>query len=387
MKTILVFIDWFLPGYKAGGPVRSLANLIDHFGSRYQFFIITRDTDYCEQTPYSSVRSNKWNELQPGIQVYYFSKECLNRKNMLCAISEIKFDIVYINGIYSWYFSILPLVLLKNINTRIVIAPRGMLSDQALGVKGFKKRIFLWMAKTKGIYKRAIFQSTSEQETRDIKTRINNRAIIKLTPNLPKKSNEEQYFRVKKPGVLRLINIARISPEKNNGYAISLLNKLGEMNVELDLYGPIYDKEYYKYCLDQTKKLPHPKRIQFKGPVAPEEIEKLLTKYHFLLFPSTGENYGHAIFEALAVGVPVIISDCTPWRNLQSANAGWDLPLNNEEKWSAILRKCYDMDQEEYDTLCQGAHHLAQKYMEESDFATKYDELFGIDDKPEYAYK
>ena len=47
---VLVFIDWYLPGYKAGGPVRSLANLVDHLRGRVDFHIVTRNTEYTEST-------------------------------------------------------------------------------------------------------------------------------------------------------------------------------------------------------------------------------------------------------------------------------------------------------------------------------------------------
>ena len=39
---ILIFIDWFLPAYKAGGPVRSVANMIDALQDIYDFFIVTK---------------------------------------------------------------------------------------------------------------------------------------------------------------------------------------------------------------------------------------------------------------------------------------------------------------------------------------------------------
>ncbi|MEM9024054.1 MAG: hypothetical protein AAGB22_09950, partial [Bacteroidota bacterium] len=59
---VLLFADWFLPGYKAGGPIRSCANLIAQLQDSYEFLVVTRDTDYCETTPYPEVTSNAWNE-------------------------------------------------------------------------------------------------------------------------------------------------------------------------------------------------------------------------------------------------------------------------------------------------------------------------------------
>lgn len=43
--------------------------------------------------------------------------------------------------------------------------------------------------------------------------------------------------------------------------------------------------------------------------------------------PTFNENYGHAIVESFVAGLPVVISDRTPWRNLEKINAGWDIPL------------------------------------------------------------
>ena len=44
-KKILVFIDWYLPGFRAGGPIRSCANLISHLSDEFDFNIVTTDTD------------------------------------------------------------------------------------------------------------------------------------------------------------------------------------------------------------------------------------------------------------------------------------------------------------------------------------------------------
>jgi glycosyltransferase involved in cell wall biosynthesis len=60
------------------------------------------------------------------------------------------------------------------------------------------------------------------------------------------------------------------------------------------------------------------------------------------LFPTLGENYGHVICEALNAGCPVLISNQTPWRNLQEKGVGWDFPLEEEERFTATLQQCVD---------------------------------------------
>ena len=47
---ILIFSDWFTPGFRAGGPIRSLVNLTEAVG--LPFDIITRNTDHYSSIPY-----------------------------------------------------------------------------------------------------------------------------------------------------------------------------------------------------------------------------------------------------------------------------------------------------------------------------------------------
>src|SRR5688500_15381491 len=98
-KKILVFIDWFLPGYRAGGPIRSCANLIDHLKDEYEFSVVTRDTDYCETAPYDSIKSDQWNILPNGVRVYYFSPSQLSSSNINKLLAQEQYDIIYLNGI------------------------------------------------------------------------------------------------------------------------------------------------------------------------------------------------------------------------------------------------------------------------------------------------
>ena len=81
-KKILISIDWFLPGTKSGGPVRSYANIIAHFQHEFDFYIITRDTDYCEAIPYATIQKDVWNRYNENTQIYYVSQENLNLKKL-----------------------------------------------------------------------------------------------------------------------------------------------------------------------------------------------------------------------------------------------------------------------------------------------------------------
>src|SRR5687768_14370742 len=140
-KKILIFIDWYLPGYKAGGPIQSCANLVAHLKDEFDFSIVTRDTDYCETIPYKTVKSDAWNLLPDGTRVYYFSGKKLNRKNIKKILDTEEYDDVYLNGIFSTYFTLTPLYYLNLRKSRkVIIAARGMFARGALRVKRIKKK-------------------------------------------------------------------------------------------------------------------------------------------------------------------------------------------------------------------------------------------------------
>ena len=224
-KTILIFIDWFLPGYKAGGPITSVANLISHLSNDFNFKIITTDTDDLETKPYNSVESNKWNKINANTEVFYFSSDKVSFKNIKNLIKKTHHDFIYINGIYSFYFSIIPLYLSKKINTRkVIVASRGMLSEHAFSRKSLKKNVFIKFSNFFGLYKNMIFHATSNDEADSIKKIISKNANIKIIPNLPKKIEQLPAKKItKNAGELKLVSIARISEEKNTLFALQQL--------------------------------------------------------------------------------------------------------------------------------------------------------------------
>ncbi len=363
-KKILIFIDWYLPGYKAGGPIQSVANLVAHFKEEFEFSIITRDTDYCEQQPYSSVISNKWNSLPDGTKVYYFSKNNLTRSAIRSLIRKTEFDVVYLNGMYSLYFTLIPLLLLRRKkNIKVVIATRGMLSKGSLGVKKTKKQFFIRAVKTLRLFDNVIFHATTEIERTEIVSVFGSNTLIKIAANLPQVNNNINLReREKGNAFVRIVNIARIAPEKNLLVALKILKNI-KADVIFDFYGPVYNQEYWNECKLVLDELPENVKAQYKGSVESNKVSDVLNSYHFMFMPTTGENFGHIILQSLSVGCPVIISDQTPWKQLQEKNIGWEIPLNNLDKYSETIDLTASMDQFKYNSMSKAAFDHAQQYM------------------------
>tara|TARA_Y100001954_G_scaffold24333_1_gene22173 strand:- start:10676 stop:11830 length:1155 start_codon:yes stop_codon:yes gene_type:complete len=365
-KKILISIDWFLPGTKSGGPVRSYANIIAHFKNEYDFYIITRDTDYCEVIPYTSIESDAWNRYNQNTQIYYISSKNLNIKNLKEIYTSKPFDIALINGIYSLYFSVLPLLLLRSYPIKKIVSPRGMLNSQAFSSKRKKKKIFLFLAKVIGLYKKIFFHATNKIEATCIENELGANTTVIIAPNLPRLvSNRKQKHSIKNEGVLNLVSIARISKEKGTLTALEGIlacTNLKKVKINFHLYGTLYDIQYWEKCKSIIKLLPRHVEVVYKGNLASEKVLSTLETYDFLLMPSEGENFGHSILESFSAGTPVIISDNTPWRDLEEKKIGWDVSLKSPKNLQYVLDLAINMRQNEYRKWSTNAFNFAIEF-------------------------
>jgi len=365
-KKILVLIDWYLPGFKAGGPIRSCANMIAHLSREFDFYIITSDTDYMSESYYGNVKRNDWNAHPDGSMVYYISKENLNETTIKLLLREIEADCYYLNGVYSYLFTQVPLKSIDKRNKKIIVAARGMLAPSALSIKFFKKKLFFIYAKLIGLFDNIIFHATTTEEKKQIES-IFQKSKVLVAANLPRpttriKSNQT----VKEVGALHLFNIARIAPEKNLLFALNTLSNV-KGKIIFDFYGPIYNESYWGECKNIIASLPKNITAAYKGVISDEHIFSAMKKYHFLFLPTRGENFGHIILEAMSSGIPVIISDQTPWLNLKSKNAGFDLSLDSHLEFAKIIDTCVQMSTEEYSILSSGASHLAEAFIKDEE--------------------
>jgi glycosyltransferase involved in cell wall biosynthesis len=131
--------------------------------------------------------------------------------------------------------------------------------------------------------------------------------------------------------------------------------------VSFDLYGPAEDAAYWDECQRLIAALPPNIRVRYKGELEHERVGQVFAEHDLFLFPTLGENYGHVIGEALAWGCPVLISDQTPWRNLEAEGVGWDIPLNETERFRSVLQKCVNADDECQAALSKRAINFAIK--------------------------
>ena len=355
---ILVFSGVFLPGFRGGGPIRSLANLIETLSGDFDFWVITTDRDLGEKEPFPGVVPDVWAPVGKA-QVMYLSHRGQVLHRLWKLIRNTPYDAIYLNSFFARRFSMFPFALWRFgliKHTPLVLAPRGEFSSGALELKPLVKKAYLAGCNLLGWYqsKLLLWQASSEFEAEDISRVQAGRIISGVAPpiadNTPLayQTSEIQPSRLPKiPGSLSLIFLSRISRKKNLDFALHLLAAVSG-NVSFDICGPIEDVAYWRECQALIAELPPTIKVRYLGEVPHNGVSELFRGHHLFLFPTRGENYGHVICEALLAGCPVILSDQTPWRNLQSLGVGWDLPLNDISTFHDALQQCVDMDYEEY---------------------------------------
>lgn len=339
-------MHWYLPGTKAGGPVRSVYSLVELLKNYFDFCIITSNTDLGSNKEYTNITANEF-FTKDGVTYYYFNNNSITGENILKVLDQIKPDLIYLNSFWSFTFSI-NIIRLKNrklINTPILLAPRGMLSKGALSLKSFKKNIYLLSAKIFGWYKNVNFHATNIQEEKDIKNRFSS-AKIKIASNVNSGTLIENNS-IKKTGELNLFFLSRISEVKNLHFAIEILKDIPEDTyVTYDIHGNLEDQDYWNRCVELIDQLPKHVVVTYKSELAFNNVQNTISNYHALFLPTLNENFGHSIVESLLSGCPAIISDQTPWNDLQENNAGYAIPLSNKQLFLDAIIKMAGLDQE-----------------------------------------
>ncbi len=378
MKKILIFIDWFFPGYKAGGPIQSISNLINQFKNEYQFDIITSDHDLNEK-PYNNIQFNQWIE-KDGYRIIYLDKKHQSISFYKRIVNTKDYSLIYFNNLFSLRFTLIPLILFKKCVPLTILAPRGMLGAGALHIKTIKKKTFLFLCKILGIFRNITWHATSENECEEIKIHFGENTNIRVAFNVPSSISYNFIQRKKESSKLKLFFLSRISKKKNLLYALNILNKIEKkFNIEFYIIGPIGEGKIWNECQKFMSELNNNIKVIYLGPIPFYKLNEYLRGYHFFFLPTLHENYGHVIVESLSAGCPVIISDQTPWhftppfspnktlpptplleeRGVRG-EVGWDLPLNKPEEFVKVIEYCAAMGQEEYDRMNRNAFEYAQ---------------------------
>jgi glycosyltransferase involved in cell wall biosynthesis len=365
-KRVLVCTASYLPGYKSGGPIRSIANMVAHLSSYFDFYVVTKDRDVTDTESYPGVTPNRWYRVG-NARVLYCSS--VGPGILLRVSRAVRPDIISLNSFQDVFTRIMVLLRRGGAlgDTPMLLAARGEFSPGAMEIKRRKKALYRNSTKLLGLHDNLLWQVSTPRERSELLLAAPARRLdldsVYVACNISDTMISAAPRVAKESGSVKLVFIARVSEMKNLHFLLELLRDL-RGQVQLNLFGPVAESDvaYWERCKALLANLSTNIMVEYQGSLDHSAVPQVLRDHHFFVLPTRGENFCHAAVESFVNGTPVILSDETPWTKLSEVHAGFDISLNDRGRWIAALQKCVNMDQQTYSAYLNGAREYGRRF-------------------------
>jgi glycosyltransferase involved in cell wall biosynthesis len=364
---ILILTDLYLPGFKSGA-LRTLVNMVERMSDEFNFYIVTRNHDSDgDRSRYERVKMLEWQQVGRA-QVFYAAPDWFNLKNIRRVLQDVAPDAVYLNSFFSSitvkFLTLRRLSKLEDLP--VVLAPEGEFTPGAFEFRARKKKTYLALTTPLGFFKNLIWKAASKEEEADVYRMFGREQKVFVAANMQPRTILENYTAeikpAKQPGAARLVFLSRLNEKKNLRFALELVKSAGG-EIIFDIFGSIEKAAVWSECENLIRQMPPNAKVEYRGAIEHEAVARTLAGYHFFFLPTFGENFGHVVIESLAAGTPVLLSDQTPWRALETASIGWDIALDDREKWENVLQECLALNDGEYQAMAARARDYAVRWL------------------------
>lgn len=325
---------------------------------------------------HANVRSDRddpvgvWH-CRDGYEVYWIGEGTNIRSELKSWLADPGTNLVVLNSFFDREFTI-PTLLLRKMGLvprkPVILSPRGEFANGALSLKPYRKRAWLALVKVLGLTRGVWFHATAPHERADIEALGLHCKGILDAPNARYLADAPEDLSALRStdGPLRLVFLGRISPVKNLQFALKVFMQV-KTPVEFDIFGPLSEPAYWAKLEADIAQLPKHVKVAYKGSLAHEKIGTTLAEYDLFFLPTMGENFGHAINEALAAGLPLLIADTTPWTGLEALGAGWELPISDPAPFAEAIERFNSTSAETRRDMRYAARRLAENAYARSD--------------------
>ncbi len=240
--------------------------------------------------------------------------------------------------------NVYPAMAVRGTGCRLVNSPRGTLSSWALNNSRWKKRIMWTLYQSDAIKATDLFHATSQGEYEDIRG-MGFKAPVAVIPNgieMPRLQNR----RGDENQIKRLLFFGRLHPTKAVDVLLQAWRRVQELfpDWELDIVGP--DQGGYLKRMKQLAITLDVKRVHFRGPLYGNDKSRMYQRADLFVLPTHSENFGMTVAEALAHGLPAVVSKGAPWQGLAEHRCGWWIE-KGEGPLTECLREVLAMPREE----------------------------------------
>jgi glycosyltransferase involved in cell wall biosynthesis len=228
-------------------------------------------------------------------------------------------DIVHDNGIWRYYHHRVARLCHRGHIPRIV-SVRGMLEPWALAQRRPKKMLAWAAYQRRDLERAAWLHATAPQEAAHV-SRFAAGAPVATIANgvdLP----DAKPDRPASPHQRTALFLSRIHPKKGLPMLLEAWARLRVGGWRLLIVGPS-ERGHGADVEALVARLGLRDSVSLLGPRYGPEKDALLRSADLFVLPSHSENFGMAVAEALAHGVPVLTTTGTPWKVLAERACGW----------------------------------------------------------------
>ena len=226
---------------------------------------------------------------------------------------------------------------------RLVTSPRGTLARWALGRSSWRKRM-MWVAfQRRAVLDSDCFHATAKAELESIRS-LGLAAPVAVIPNgidLPEAPPRRPAANARR----RLLFLGRIHPKKGIDVLLrawrAVQDRFGDW--ELHVVGP--DRGGHLGKMKALAASIGAEHVVFPGEVRGERKQQVYREADLFVLPTHSENFGVAVAEALAAGLPAIVSKGAPWSGLEENECGWWID-KGEGPLAECLREALDLSRE-----------------------------------------
>lgn len=211
-----------------------------------------------------------------------------------------------------------------------VVSPRGMMSTWAWRHRNWRKRLSRWLIHPGALEAIDGWHATSTEEEKEIRA-LGFKQPVCVAPNgvdapdAAPSADATKYWLEACPAVAQrrvALFYSRFHQKKRVLELIDLWLERGPVDWLLLLVGipQDYDPEILERYVRKMSGAGRIVAFSGAGRPPPYSIASLF------LLPSHNENFGLVVAEAMAHGVPALVTDTTPWTALPARGIGWCVP-------------------------------------------------------------
>jgi glycosyltransferase involved in cell wall biosynthesis len=273
-----------------------------------------------------------------GTKVVFFNKSLKNwfklKKEFSAFLKMEQPNLVHINGIWNPDTALFQQCA-QQLNIKIVLSPHGMLEPYILNRNPYKKKIALKLYQHKAIKSADYIHATAQSELNNI-SNLGYKQSSFVIPNGIDLSNLKTKTDYSASNTFKILFLSRIHQKKGIEYLIEAISRIQTTKKIVVNIAGTGDQEYIHQLTGKINqhKLNH--IIKFVGAVYGLEKWNLFAESDLFVLPTYSENFGIAVAEALATGIPVITTKGTPWQELDTLQCGWWIDLNIENLTKSI---------------------------------------------------